>query len=386
MKRRPYEYERAEKLENYVRRRYRSQLSNGAMRLYLALSYLEKQQLGLCAPITAEYPKLMAAGNIARGTVKPALEQLRGVLCEVKIGKPIKAGLEATQIRRYTLSELMNDEQSRKLIDYTPPDAKHLAELLRERSFVYGKNPICKPYWNPTIFGKIQSKQPDIHQDSPTKRAASLCAGLMPEQVLIHADFKSAEPTIIKYVLGTDFETCTYKALMELLSIGKKEAKRMVNTLAYANSAVKIVPHWTPEAQSVFMPYAEALDNYKKRLWSIGTPRNKQRRFAHTLGGSKVVAAKGGEQIHHGQPMNWHIAGTVADITNGACLKIIEQEPSKHWKLCFPEHDAVYVIGKPEQAEEIKALMEAEAQRLGLSLPVEVEIFTADYAVLKLEQ
>ena len=386
MAQRPFDFEQATKLENYVRKRYRNQLSNGAMRLYLGLPFLERSRLGLCEPITAEYPKLMEAGNIARGTVKPALLQLKGLLCEVEIGEPIKDGKKATQIRRYSLRELMHGDLKRKLIDYTPPDAKRLAELLWERSFVYGGNPACRPHWNPTIFGKIQSKQPDIQQDSKTERVERLCEGLTQGQILIHADFVSAEPSVIQHVLGAGFKTCTYGTLMELSDIGKGEAKQRVNMLANARSAVRIVAHWTPEEQTIFRPYAEALDSYKDKLWSNGKPRNKQRRFVHTLGGSKIVANKDGKQLHKGQPMNWHIAGTIADITNGVCLKIIGLESSKHWKLCFPLHDAVYVIGQPELAAEIKALMETEAQRLKLPLSAEVETFGAGGVVLKIEQ
>jgi DNA polymerase I-like protein with 3'-5' exonuclease and polymerase domains len=81
--------------------------------------------------------------------------------------------------------------------------------------------------------------------------------------------------------------------------------------------------------------------------------------------------------------LSWQIQGTVADILNAACLKIIELETSKHWKLCFPEHDAVYVIGTPEQAAEIGQIMEAEAARLNLPLTVKVETFGAGDVVCK---
>jgi len=51
MKPKPCDYDAAAKLENYVRKRYRNQLSNGALSFYLcAMPYLERQGLGLCAP------------------------------------------------------------------------------------------------------------------------------------------------------------------------------------------------------------------------------------------------------------------------------------------------------------------------------------------------
>ena len=68
---------------------------------------------------------------------------------------------------------------------------------------------------------------------------------------------------------------------------------------------------------------------------------------------------------------------------NASCLKIIEQESSKGWKLCFPVHDAVYAIGTPEQAEEIKELLEAEAARLKQPLSVKISSFKAGGVVCK---
>ncbi len=118
-----------------------------------------------------------------------------------------------------------------------------------------------------------------------------------------------------------------------------------------------------PARRKVFMPYAEDLTAYKEKLWAIGKPRSKKRRFVNTLSGRKIEADRG-KAAYRGQILSWQIQGTVADILNAACLKIIEQEPSKGWKLCFPEHDSVYVIGAPEHAEEIGKLLESEAARL----------------------
>jgi hypothetical protein len=64
-------------------------------------------------------------------------------------------------------------------------------------------------------------------------------------------------------------------------------------------------------------------------------------------------------------------------------LNSIRQEASKHWKLCFPVHDAVYVIGTPEQAAEIGQIMEAEAERIKQPLSVKTETFRAGGVVCK---
>ena len=139
----------------------------------------------------------------------------------------------------------------------------------------------------------------------------------------------------------------------------------------------KALSFWQcPPAEKEFLPYAEALTAYKEKLWTIGKPRNKKRRYVHTLSGRKIEADRG-KSAHRGQVLSWQIQGTVADILNAACLKIIGLESSKHWKLCFPVHDAAYVIGTPEQAAEIGAIMETEAKRLKQPLSVEIKTYKA---------
>lgn len=373
----PYNFEAAAKLENYVRAKaYRQSLSKSAMHLYFALPHLEQKQLGLCAPITANYKTLAKAAFLSAPKLKKPLQELNGTLCEVETGHPIKGGKIATRIRRYSLPDLMNGKARRRLIDYEPPEALHLAELLNSRTFTYGTNPACRPFWNVSRTGRIQAARPAVQNDPEQKRIESLCAGLKPGQVLISCDYKAADPTVLQAAIGYHFASDLYALLADLNGTDREEAKKQINMLAYAASAVAIVKHWTPEAQAAFTDYAEALDQYKEKLWQAGRPRNKQRRFVHTLGGSKITADKG-DPPHRGTVLNWQIQGTVSDVLNAACLKIIELETSKDWKLCFPEHDSVYVIGTPEQAAEIGQIMEDEAARLKLPLRVTVDTFPA---------
>jgi len=385
MKPKPFDYHAATKLENYVRKRYRNQLNNGALSFYLcAFQPLERAGLGLCNPITATYPDLAAAGLRSHSRIKEVLDALNGVLCEVEIGKAIVNGKEATRLRRYSLQELMNGEPSRKLIDYTPADAKALADLLRSRTFVYGEEPACRPFWNVLKTGRVQSKQPNVQGHAEAKRIKNLCAGLKPGQILISADYKQAEPTIIQEAIGYRFDSADpYQTAADLLGIDRGEAKQKINQLAYFSDSKTALSFWQrPPAEKEFMPYAEALTTYKEKLWNIGTPRPKKRRFVNTLSGRKIEADRG-KVPHRGQILSWQIQGTVADILNAACLKIIEQETSKHWKLCFPEHDAIYVIGTPEQAEEIGQIMEAEAARLKQPLTAKVKTSGAGGVVRK---
>lgn len=85
--------------------------------------------------------------------------------------------------------------------------------------------------------------------------------------------------------------------------------------------------------------------------------------------------ANRGERTHKGKILNWHIQGTVADIINTACLEIIEKEKDMGWKLLFPVHDSIYVVGKSQQLEELKQIIEKKAESLGLNLLVDVKTY-----------
>ncbi len=138
---------------------------------------------------------------------------------------------------------------------------------------------------------------------------------------------------------------------------------------------LKIVRYWQKNAQELFMTYAEELDRYKAKLWESGKPKGKQRRFVDTLGGSRICADKG-ERNHKGKILNWHIQGTVADIINAASIEIFQKEQTAGWKLLFPVHDSIYVVGKVQQSVELEQVIIRNAKSLNLDLSVDVKFYT----------
>lgn len=369
-----YDHSANKKLGDYVRMKYRDQLSNGALQLHLfAMPYFEEKQLGFCQPFTASYDKIGWVACKNNSGLKRLLSALNGVLCDVQFGKSIKGGAEATVIRRYSLAELKAAKKS-KLIDKSPDHAKRLSEALA-RPFTYGDTK-CTPFWNIAKTGRVLSRKPNVQGDSKKLRVKKLCQGLAEGQVLLDLDIKQAEPSVIQHVLKYRFDSDPYGLLANTMEIDRQDAKPKLNILAYAVArAVKIIKYWPPEAQELFRDYAEALDEYKEKLWEIGRPKSKQRRFADTLGGSRIYADRG-TRIHRGKVMNWHIQGTVADIINTASLEIIQRESTEGWKLCFPVHDSMYVVCKNKQQPVLKEIIIRIAKDLGLDLSVDIEVYT----------
>ena len=193
--------------------------------------------------------------------------------------------------------------------------------------------------------------------------------------MLFDFDIKQAEPSIIQHVLKYKFNSDPYDLLANINGMDRQEAKSKINMLAYAKSAIKIVQHWPEKAQELFGPYAEALDKYKAKLWESGRPKGRQRRFIDTLGGSRVYADRG-QRNHRGKILNWHIQGTVADIINTASIEIIQREQTEGWKLLFPVHDSIYVVGKIQLSAELKQVIVRKAKSLKLDLSVDVKFYT----------
>lgn len=371
-----YDYRQSEKLDNYVRMKYRHQISNGAMQFYLlALPYLERQRCGLCQPITANYDQLAKAGLRAAPRLKPILKELENILCEVEIGVPISGGKKATRIRRYSLKELQSRKLRRKLVKTTPEAANRLAEALTARCFAYGDKPQCQPAWNVLKTGRVQSREPNVQGDPEKVRIENLKAGLQPGKVLFSLDYKAAEPSIIQQLLDYTFPEPPYEALAAFEGISRGKAKGRVNMLAYAKSAEKIIQHWPHEAREFFSEYAAVLDAYKEKLWQSGEPKGNTRRHVQTVGGARVMADRG-QRVHRGTVMNWHIQGTIADILNSASLDVISREDAQEWRLCFPVHDAIYVIGQPDNRGALEAIMQDHAMRLNLDLIVKTQEVT----------
>jgi len=277
------------------------------------------------------------------------------------IGSPIKAQKKETEFRRKTLDEI-------KLLSIQgESDAERLVKALSERSFSFQEK-IIKPMWTVAITGRVCTSKPNIQslKGKDSVRVAGLKSGLKQGEVLVHADIKAAEPTVIKHLLGIPQERDFYQEYATATGYTRETAKKPVNSLAYCKNSRACFNHWPQPAQVVLGDYLQKLSEYKARLYA---DFRKGRRSITTVTGRKIVALMGA-RIHRGQVMNWRVQGTIADIINPACLRIM-----KFARVVIPVHDAIYAIVPANEAGEVALAITNRAREIGLTVTVKTEVY-----------
>jgi len=351
-----YQSEMADSMESFVRKTY--SLSAKAKHMYAGIRWLERSRIGLCKPVYAGYRELSEEASIDVKSVKAALLELRAEgLIELVIGSPIKSRKQATRIRRRTLDEL-------KVASMQGDDDAHvLARALSERAFRFGENEI-RPCWTVGHTGRVCSSKPNIQGKKCEERLAGLKVGLQHGQVLIHADIKQAEPSIIKHLLKIPQERDLYRQYMDSTNRPRNEAKKAINSLSYCSDTLACFAHWPDAAKAVLDDYVHRLALYKARLFAES---HKNRSVTTVIGRS--IAAQKGDRLHAGKVMNWRVQGTVADIVNSACLGLLDFA-----SVLVPHHDTIYAILPADQVGTVEERIIAKAREVGLPLQVKADI------------
>ena len=338
-------------------------LSTSAMRVYHSLSELEYKGLGFCEPITVSYKNLSTASTVNPKQIKKALLELDDKkVCEVDIGSDIKIERKATRVRRFSIDELKSSPRY-KLIDTNPESAKQLAEHLNSKSIRWGDESI-KPTWNPHKTGRVYSSRPNIQGQSSSVRKKKLNQAY---DYVIDLDLKSADPTIIKHLIGFDTSNL-YNKYQELCNCSRSDAKVQVNKLAYCDNSVSFVKYWDNYLHPIFIPYAEALDDYKNKLWNSGKPIGKRKASVYTLNKTKIIDT--GKKPHKGNLLNWLVQGTVADVINQTSLDLINQD----FNYLFPVHDSFYINANKSAIDSITNILNNRLQIIGLEMDSEIKI------------
>jgi len=358
-----YPSEKADSLEMYVRRTFT--LTSSAAHVYAGLRWLERDdRSGFCRTVIKGHRDIAKAVRVNKCTVNHALLELQEKgLIDLILGNSIRSKKEATSVRRRTLEEI----KARFMVG---DDVAHrLARELSKRSFKFdGK--LFHPTWTPGHTGRISSSQPNVQGFKSKERLAGLLARMKPGFVLVHADIKQAEPTLIKHVLGIPNTRDIYADYATAAGCSRDEAKKPVNTLSYCRRSLACFGHWLMEAQDVLRDYAQALDAYKIDLYE----KSIKSRSVTTLTGRTISAENRTKQtrVHRGHYLNWRIQGTIADVINAAALNLLE-----HVDVLIPVHDALYVIIPQDKAAVVEKLIHEEGRKAGLSLSLHVIIYTA---------
>lgn len=354
-----YPVERAIALERYVR--YKFPLSLLGYRMYEAIKWLEMKKTGLCQLVFAGYDELASESRIDARNIKKSLVELRelGVMW-VKIGTPIKNGGIATEIRRFTIAEI-------KQMHPHDDDAAKLAEKLRAMPFEFEGEKIC-PYWDEGITGRVSAKRPGFQTFNDLRRWKGLTRDIKPGMMMVYADVKQAEPTVIKHLLNLPLDTDLYGLLTEATGFNKKAVKSMMNALAYGKNSLAYFAHWPDKAicDNTLRTYAELVQRYKTELlrearktWSV-----------KTLQGRLVTVIKDKKRLHAGRPLNWRVQGTIADIINPICLGLFDKA-----ELVIPLHDGIYALLPTAIGETYVAdLITEGARQIGIAARVVTQV------------
>ena len=366
-----YNYRSAYQADKYVFKRFRGILSHTALHIYRSLSFLEESQgKGFCKTFIATYRDIERASAVSKNSVKQGLLELfeKG-LVKVKIGSPVKDDKIATVITRVSIDEL----RQRKASPDEAGVAQMLADALNKQSFMYnGKN--VQPIWEAKHTGRVCSAKPNFQGDNENKRLEGLQGGLKPGQVLLYADIKSADPTVIKHLLGQPQELDLYGRYMNAAVCDKKEAKNKVNMLSYCPDSLKIFHHWPEKARNdpILVEYVNKLHAYKTKLFAEA----KKNRYVTTMTGRRIYAEEG-KRLHAGVVLCWRVQGTVADIVNGVALDLIRRPEVK---LVLPVHDALYVVALTDADLRIGEQLIQSARQLGITINVKEERHDANSA------
>lgn len=374
MKKRPYNNVGADRLADHVRKRYGQEMTNSDKHVYFTgARFLERKTAALCEIIVKPVGGWQQAAGVSVNTVGKALRHCFELgLIDYHPGQAVLGGA-ASQVRRRTIAELETGVSETVLRSHTPVMAQELVERLKGRRFTYGSSEIS-PALIAAKTGRIYMRHPCPQTDPADLRRERLAEGLAENQILIEVDFRQTEPTIAKHLLAEEhlfpakWPKDIYQELASHLGQPRDDVKGLVMAgLLNAHSSSAHIHKWGVLPGTFLHELAEALDEYKTRLWSRSKPRAGKRRHVRTLGGTLVEALKG-ERLHKGKLLSWQIQGTVADILNAAIGEILDLEHGQDWRFLFQVYDSVYVAGKSEQAKHVAAIMEQHARGLNVCL------------------
>lgn len=356
----PYTLLDAHQAEKYVSKRY-GHLPHTALHIYTGLRFLEEDQKGFFRPVIATYRDIAKVSHVSRNAVGTGLRRLiEESLVEGEIGSPVKDDKRATILTRVIIDDVKSKSPDKD------GKAQKLADALNKRPFIFDGG-MMQPMWTVGITGRVCASKPAFQNLPPDKRINGLRLGMPSDCTLVHSDIKSADPTIIKHVLGIEQDSDFYACYRRAAACDKPTAKEKVNLLAYCKNSQAVFNHWLEAARNdpVLFDYVQKLHDYKTSLFG----ESQKTRCVTTLAGRRITAEEG-MRLHAGKVFCWKIQGTVADIVNAAALELIDMPEVK---TLVPLHDALYVVCTDGVKETIAATLRAHAQKIGVQIQIKSE-------------
>jgi len=203
---------------------------------------------------------------------------------------------------------------------------------------------------------------------------------LATDEVLVEADWRAAEPTVLCHALRKRgllpagvIPELIYEAVQDARSCDRDTAKRKFQKLVYGPSRVLAIPaEWKIPRRHSLRDLAAAVNVYRTDLWERGKPRKGQPRFVHTLTGREILSDR--RRTDRGDILAWQLQGTVADVFTPVVDHILNDEEQRHCRFFLPCHDGVFVAIKQGSDYDPAAVMQQHAERAGIPLQAKVKV------------
>lgn len=350
-------------------------LSDVALNVYQSYRYFELKQNGYCKMFVAPCRDIAKWSGRSKDSVTQAhVEIQKAGLITLSIGNPIREKKKATEIIRKSLEEVKDHYRQ------GDDDAHILARELNGKPYYYfGKEYITewglghteRLYSKGKKFSEKKDSDNRLHiQGEPEgKRVEGLQVGLPEDLIAIEPDIEAAEPTIIKHVLGLPLNWDLYGIYREAASLGrtKKDKELIKNAILRINyhpNSAAVYATWPEPARNnpMLKEYVEKLITYKEKL----NAEAKRDKYVTTLTGRRVYREKK-KNCHNGNYFCWMIQGTVADIINSVCLRLIREGICKDPK---PIHDSILAVVRKEDADKVRNYIIEAAREKGIKVVV----------------
>ena len=353
-----YDLKPANALRNHAESNFKLRASD--KKVYKALQSLESQQDGLCKDVVATHRTLARAAKVHRDTVRASIKRLAALgLIRYTPGSRDYALHKASRISRISLDEL----KAKKLAEQP---AHRLEAIMNKRPIAYGNNTV-QPIYKVGVTNRLYASKPNV-QGKKDVRPLKLAEGCGEGEILVELDFKAAEPSVIAQTLG--YEKDGYSIIAEAEGWHINDVKGMFNPIAYTQSRSTLA---AAEKHGITAPDAlKFLSEVDRLREQLRRPDGKPARYTTTETGTKIEALAG-RKVHNGTLLSYYAQGTISDFTNNAALEIIELEKERGWRLAITCHDAVYVIARPEQVEELRSIILKQVDPTPLKMTVKVK-------------